>query len=211
MGYPNVYNDTDSSCLNQGKEFTRKDIDKIVDTINAVIYPFEVDEEGYNKVSYILSLKRYISERGFGDNKIRLHGKGRYNITEKDIYEYVIYKRIPGKFLKVTQLAANTKIGMGMLVKLFPYIAPYKHPFMFEKNIFVDPEKKTMLEFMNEWYLHIDTKTSFQKTGEYYREFHLFKNIHKALRYFRAFIIPKKTEYSNMDYRDWDQEIFEDF
>jgi len=210
LGYKNVYNDTDSSCLSQGEPFTEEDMNKIVGVIDENISPFIVESEGYNKNTHILSLKRYISERGEGKNKIRLHGKGRYNIKEMDIYEYVVNHKTPDKELKVSQLAANTKIGMGSLIKLFPYITPFKHPFMFEKNIRVD--NKNMGSFMHEWYYHIDTKTSFKKDDDnFYREFHTFKNIHKALRYFRAFIIPKKTEYTNMDYRDWDAEIKEDF
>lgn len=212
LGYKNLYNDTDSSCFNQGKKFIQPEIDYIIDYINERIKPFRVDHEGFNKTTHILSLKRYISERGEGENKIRLHGKGRYNIKEQDIYDYVVNNKVPEKPLMVTQLAANTKIGMGMIIKLFDIVKPYKHPFMFEKNILVDPRKKTMHQFMHEWYHHIDTKTSFKKTdGNFERTFHIFKNIHKALRYFRAFVIPKRQEYSNMDYRDWDQEIFEDF
>ena len=212
MGYKNVYNDTDSSCFAQDRKFTSKDMEKVINKINFEISPFQVDSEGYNKDTYVLSLKRYISERGTADDKIRLHGKGRYNIKEQDIYDYVINHKVPDKKLMVTQLAANTKIGMGMLIKLFDYIKPYKHPFMFEKNIPVNPDKKTMGSFMHDWYYHIDTKTSFIKDKtDFYRSFHLFKNIHKALKYFRAFIIPKRTEYTRMDYRDWDQEIIEDF
>ena len=211
-GYKNIYNDTDSCCFIQGRKFTSKDMDNVVNKINEGIKPFTVDSEGYNKKTVVLSLKRYISERGNGENKIRLHGKGRYNIKEQDIYDYVVNNKVPSKRLEVTQLAANTKIGMGMIIKLFDYIKPYKHPFMFEKNIPVDPNKKTMASFMHDWYQHIDTKTSFIKDEkQFYRSFHTFKNIHKALRYFRAFIIPKKTEYTRMDYRDWDQEIIEDF
>lgn len=212
LGYKNLYNDTDSSCFKQGEKFTQEQIDYIIDYINERIKPFRVDHEGFNKTTHILSLKRYISERGEGENKIRLHGKGRYNIKEQDIYDYVINDKVPEKPLMVTQLAANTKIGMGMIIKLFDIVKPYKHPFMFEKNILVDPRKKTMHQFMHEWYHHIDTKTTFKKTdGNFERVFHIFKNIHKALRYFRAFVIPKRQEYSNMDYRDWDMEIFEDF
>ena len=212
LGYKNLYNDTDSSCFDQGKKFTEEEISYIIDYINERIKPFRVEHEGFNKTTHILSLKRYISERGEGKNKIRLHGKGRYNIKEQDIYDYVVNNKVPEKPLMVTQLAANTKIGMGMIIKLFDVVKPYKHPFMFEKNIMVDPRKKTMHQFMHEWYHHIDTKTSFKKTdGSFERTFHIFKNIHKALRYFRAFIIPKRQEYSNMDYRDWDMEIFEDF
>ena len=212
LGCRNIYNDTDSACFYQGEEFTEDKMNGVVQLINDRIYPFTVESEGFNKKSYILSLKRYISERGTGKDKIRLHGKGRYNIKEKDIYDYVVNGKVPDKELMVTQLAANTKIGMGMIIKLFGYIKPYKHPFMFEKNIKVDPSKKTMKLFMHEWFWHIDTKTSFKKgETDFWRYFHTFRNIHKALRYYRAFIIPKKTEYTNMDFRDWDMELFEDF
>ena len=212
LGYRNVYNDTDSACFHQTVEFTEDKMNEIVQHINEKIYPFTVESEGFNKKSYILSLKRYISERGTGKNKVRLHGKGRYNIKEQDIYDYVVQGKLPDKKLMVTQLAANTKIGMGMILKLFPYIEPYKHPFMFEKNIAVDPVKKTMKLFFHEWFWHVDTKTSINKNEtDFWRYFHKFRNIHKALRYFRAFNIPKRTEYTNLDYRDWDSEIFEDF
>ena len=212
MGYKNLYNDTDSACFEQGREFTENDMSVIVDKINDVIAPFSIESEGYNKETHVLSLKRYISERGTDKDKVRLHGKGRYNIREQDIYNYVVNRKLPEKPLQVTQLAANTLIGLGMLVKLFPYIEPYKHPFLFEKDIDVDSRKKTMETFFREWYYHIDTKTTFDKHKEtFYREFHTFRTIHKALRYFRAFIIPKKTEYTNMDYRSWDQEIDEDW
>lgn len=216
LGFENLYNDTDSSCFLQGKVFSKEDMNNVLDVVNKQIFPFEVDSEGINKTSYILSLKRYVSERGTGDSKIRLHGKGRYNITENDIYKYVVDEVVPDKPLMVTQLAANTKIGMGMIIKLFPYIKPYMHPFMFCKNIPVEPDKQTMAGFMREWYSHIDSKTSFQKgrarEAHFKREFHTFKNIHKALRYFRAFTVSKKKmDYNNLDYRSWDEEILQDF
>jgi len=210
LGYDNLYNDTDSSCFNQGKYLSSDKMKYIVDTINKAIYPFTVEDEGYNKDTYILSLKRYVSERGSGSNKIRLHGKGRYNITEDDIYNYIMKDKLPDKKLEVKQIAANTLITMNQILNIYPELNTYKHPFMFVKDI---PVVKTDMEtFLHDWKMHIDTKLTFELTASSFtRYLRKFKNLHNALKFFEAFRSQRKTEYTNMNFRFWDDEVQEDF
>lgn len=207
-GYDVLYNDTDSCCFEHPIDFNERDMNELVEKINVEIAPYTVESEGFGKTTYILSLKRYISEGGTGKTKIRLHGKGRYNIKEIDIYNFVVNGKIPDKELRLTQLAANTERSMKMILNLFPYLEKYKHPFMFVTDV---PTDRTMEEFFDEWFRHIDTKTTFQGKGEFPRKFHKFSDYSVAVDYFTNFHDRYDKDSINEEYRKWDDELDTDF
>lgn len=205
-GYRNVYNDTDSSCLAYPDTFDNS----IVDAINARIAPFEVDFEGLYYKTKILSLKRYISlNEDARKNKIKLHGRGRYDVKGEEILNFVLTRQCKERPLRLVQFAANTPVGMKMILSRYPFCKQFAHPFMFVKNM---PCDRMLSEFMAEWYKHIDTKTSFEeKDGDFERKFHTFKNIFSAEVFFGKYGKADKPEDVNMMYRDWNAEIEEDF
>ncbi len=212
-GCKNKYNDTDSSCF-QYKKFNPE----MINTVNKNIYPFEVDHEGNYDKTIILSLKRYISihdmsifnEKGLSKHdKVKLHGKGRYKINMKEISNYVLTKTIDkDEYMVYTQMSANTAISMKMILKIYPFLQEYSHPFMFVKNVKTDVLKS---EFLAGWYNHIDTKTGWTiKSKNFERDFHNFKNIREAEMFFKNYSIDM-AEDINECFRDWDKEISEDF
>lgn len=212
VGYRPLYNDTDSCCFSQGKVFTEKEMDELITEINRRIYPYMVDGEGFNKTTTILSLKRYISIGGTGKDKVRLHGKGRYNIYETDTRGYIEHKIIPEKQLMITNLAGNTERTLKQLLKLAPQFIQHAHPFMFIKNV---PTDRSIEDFMIDWYTHIDTKMTKPEGDisadlEFERDFREFDNIISATLFYGEYI---KDEADDMggDFRDWDAEIEEDF
>jgi hypothetical protein len=211
-GCANKYNDTDSAFLAGNFK------PDIIEKINNAIFPFEVDYEGQFEETTLLSLKRYISiqnkneynKNGINKNdKIKLHGKGRYKIKMDEIAEYVQTQKLKkDEYLTYSQMSANTLISMNMIIKIYPFLEEYKHPFMFVKNVKTDVLKS---EFLNRWYLHIDTKTGWkQKSKEFERTFHSFKTIRHAEMFFKNYLIPD-AEDINMCFRDWDRELKEDF
>jgi len=210
-GYRNEYNDTDSCCMSYDGAFDLS----LIDTINKRIAPFTVECEGYDMKTQFLSLKRYISEGGTlpsgksAKSKIRLHGKGRFNVTAKDIYEYVTEKRIPGKRLVINQMSANTKRTMDIILSRYPFVDKNKHPFMFVRNVRTDV---TMTQFFARWYNHIDTKTTFPKGGsadeEFIREYHIFPTLQHAYRFFGAHLPDEERpdDLTGASFIDWDAE-----
>ena len=210
-GYRNEYNDTDSCCMSYSGEFDLS----LVDRINTRIAPFTVECEGYDMKTKFLSLKRYISEGGkltsgkAAKSKIRLHGKGRFNVSAKDIYEYVTEKKIPGKRLVINQMSANTKRTMDIILSRYPFIDSNKHPFMFVRNVRTDV---TMKEFFARWYNHIDTKTTFPKGGradeEFKRDYHVFSSLQSAYRFFGAHLPDEERpdDLTGASFIDWDAE-----
>lgn len=203
------YNDTDSACFDHYPHFTEEDMKELIDTINDRIAPYTVESEGYGKTTHFLSLKRYISEGGTGKDKIKLHGKGRYNVNQTDIYNYVVKNQLPEKQLEVKQLAANTERSMKQILNLFPYLEEYKHPFMFVTDVPVT--NRTMEDFFLDWYTHIDTKTTFKLRGEFNREFHKFSNYSEATDFFNNYKEEYNPDNINENYRKWDDEIDTDF
>ena len=81
---------------------------------------------------------------------------------------------------------------------------------MFVKNI---RTKVLKSEFFNNWYYHIDTKTTYSlKDENFNRVFHVFDNLYKAQIYFHNRV--EKDELSdNTDgnFRNWDDELDKDF
>ncbi len=213
FGYIPKYNDTDSCCFAQNKVFSELDMNEIVEEINRRIYPYIVESEGYNKTTTFLSLKRYLSEGGTGDDKVKLHGKGRYNIKEEDTKGYIKTRHLPDKELQVTNLGGNTERTLKQLLKLRPQFAQYQHPFMFITDIATD---RSMKDFMVSWFCHVDTKTSkpegdIDAEAEFSRDFLTFENMALASNYFGAYIEEEKADDITDNFRDWDAELEEDF
>jgi len=207
------YNDTDSCCFAQNRCFEKQDMENLISEINRRITPYVVEGEGYNKTTTFLSLKRYLSEGGEGKDKVRLHGKGRYNVYSEDMKNYIKEKKLPDKELCVTQLAGNTLRTLNQIVKLYPYLEEYKAPFCFVKNVQTD---RSMEDFFNSWYCHIDTKTTLpdgdiSADTEFSREFIKFNDIMDAYIYFKAFYEETPADDFNAEYRAWDAELEEDF
>lgn len=202
-----LYSDTDSCAFVFKGLF---DI-KIIDEINKGIAPFEVESEGIFTDNYFLSLKRYMSLKGDKHDKIKIHGKGRYSINLDDIKDYILTKTIKKDYnLSYNQLAGNTARSIKMILNLYPNLYEYCHPFMFVKNI---RTKVLKSEFFNNWYYHIDTKTTYSlKDENFNRAFHVFDNLYKAQIYFHNRV--EKDELSdNTDgnFRNWDDELEKDF
>lgn len=220
MGYTPKYNDTDSCCFAQNKVFTEDEMFSLVSTINKNIEPFEVESEGFNKTTHFLSLKRYTSIGGTDKDKIKLHGKGRYNIYKDDTLGYMNNKTIPNKKLMISNLAGNTEITLKMVLKLRPQFKMYAHPFMFIKDVECERDIK---EFFESWYEHTDTKTTFPEGDfdcdiEFSRDFHVFDDIIDAMEFFGVYTDTEeddkdslKADDVNDSYRNWDDEIKEDF
>lgn len=219
FGYTPKYNDTDSSNFAQHKVFTDDDMISVVSKINANIYPYEVESEGFNKTTTLLSLKRYLSEGGENlqglknEDKVRLHGKGRYNIKEADTREYIKTRKLPDKELQITNLAGNTERTLRQVLKLRPQFAQYQHPFMFILNIQTD---RSMQDFMVKWFCHMDTKTTkpegdISADDEFSREFITFDNMAVASNYFGVYVEEEKADDISNNFRDWDAELEEDF
>ena len=213
LGYTVKYNDTDSCCFEQHREFTEKDMDVLISEINRRITPYSVDGEGYNKTTTFLSLKRYLSEGGTGKDKVKLHGKGRYNIKEVDAKAYIKTRVLPDKELMVTTLAGNTQRTLNQVLKQRPQLTQHQHPFMFIKDIATD---RSIEDFFVKWYNHIDTKTSLpegeiDENTEFCRGFITFDNMAIASNFFGAYAEDEKADDITNDFRDWDAELDEDF
>lgn len=209
-GYAWYYSDTDSVLTDGGAA-------GIIDQINEKIAPFTVECEGVYETTKILSLKRYVSINGkypdTGDkaeDKIKLHGRGQYLIKPSELLDYTLNRHIAvDRQLIYSQFGANTLRTYNMFIKQFPLVT-HPHPFAFETSI---PTPKLLSEFLDEWYTHIDTKTSFPANvdadTEFSRELLTFDDITQAQIYFDDFTpddVESTCEYSN-DYQNWDAEI----
>ena len=213
FGYTPKYNDTDSCCFEQHKTFEASDMEALISEINRRISPYMVEGEGYNKTTTFLSLKRYLSEGGEDKDKVRLHGKGRYNVYSEDMKRFIKEKKLPDKELCITQMSGNTKRTLDQIVKLYPHLEEFKAPFMFVTNVQTD---RSMEDFFNSWYTHIDTKTSrpegeVSSEAEFKREFMRFTDIADAYIYFGSYFEDVKEDDFNPEYRAWDSELEEDF
>jgi len=193
------YNDTDS-CFATGVP------DDIAERINKEITPFEVEDEGSYTSTIILSLKRYVSISA-KIQKVKLHGKGRYKVKQEEILRYALTQRCADKLLTLSQMAANTGISMKQILKLYPQLEPFKHPFMFVKDV---KTERMMSEFMDDWYMHIDTKTTFRQKGEFERRFRRFQDLNAAIEYFTN-RFKASPEDINHDFEDWDAQASADF
>lgn len=209
FGYTPVYSDTDSCCFVQDRKFKKEDMEELISEINRRIHPYIVEDEGYNKKTTILSLKRYISEGGEGEDKVKVHGKGRYNVYPPDMSQYIKERKLPNKELEVSNLAGNTEITLKQVLRLRPQFEPYKHPFMFITNVETD---RSMEDFFLEWYNHIDTKTSIPEGQEwnFRRDFFVFEDMTDAKEYYNEKVEDKANDMDDY-YRNWDEEVKQDF
>ncbi|MBA7572565.1 hypothetical protein ES708_14348 [subsurface metagenome] len=207
-----VYSDTDSICM----QYTGRLPDNMEEELNAAIHPFTCECEGYGYTTKILSLKRYISEGGSlsptqkAPDKIKLHGKSRYKITQKTIYDGVIKHIMNDKPVIISQLAANTEISMTQLLNACPFTTEFIHPFAFHTNI---PGNKTLREWFHDWLAHIDTKTTFlsgaRMDDQFPRGFHLFRTFYQAVKYFGGYLAEDDLEPEDLvgGFTDFDAEV----
>jgi hypothetical protein len=212
FGFKNIYNDTDSCCFSYEGVMTDSDMNYYVNEINKEIYPYTVESEGYNMETIVLSLKRYLSvNKNPKLTKVKLHGRGRYNLTSVDALNYTKFGRLPDKKLKLNQVGGNTEISLNQVLKIRPQLIPHKHPFMFITDI--EPDR-TMVDFIKSWHNHIDTKTTFKICGSWIpfeRDIRTFNNELEASIYFGGFYDNTQDDLTTSAYEDYDKQIQEDF
>lgn len=214
-GLDNEYNDTDSAAFHF-KEFPGG----IIEKINKRISPFEVESEGVFLDNTFLSLKRYISTNdisekygwGHESDKVKIHGKGRYQVSRAEMLDFINTQTVTDEdeCLIYGNMSGNTEMTFNMIMNLdgMKELITHPHPFMFVTNVVTD---KTRLEFFESWYDHIDTKLSYSNSKKNHsRCFRRFNNDIEA-QVFYGEKLTDSTETINMDYRQWDKEILEDF
>ncbi len=187
-----VYSDTDSICVEHGIQW----ISGLEYMINKRIAPYSAGCEGYGRRTKILSLKRYTSKGGFNidgskpHDKIRLHGKGQFKISQSDIASWTEGVAPPQTRLTLASVAANTERTMSRVIKLNPLCEQYKHPFMFETNCRADVSP---YEWFMRWYAHVDTKTTYPESAlvndEFYRDIRTFETQYHAYSFYRGQIV----------------------
>lgn len=225
-GCINRYNDTDSSFFTFGDKYkTVEDFKLLESKINEFIKPFSVGYEGLFEDAKILSLKRYvctptekhqiINDKLMGEgkvkSKIKLHGKGRYDISQGDILEYALTNYLKNdEFLNIKQFSANTLLGMKMVLDRSFGEIKHNHPFMFKKDVLSDKMKS---DFMYKWYWHIDTKTTYDiNKKEFERKFRRFQNILDAEIFFKNIQGELSSDdLLETDFSNWDSDIQTDF
>ncbi len=173
-GFEWIYSDTDSVCV-VGDYYPG-----LTEQINKRIAPFTAECEGHGKTTTVLSLKRYMSIGGTGRDKIMLHGKGIYKVSQQDLLE-ALTGNIKDDTLYINQLSANTPRSMTILLNRLPHLQNFIHPYAFERDI---PTERTFEEWFAAWYAHIDTKTSFGLCSIYYDD---FDNMHVLESFKRVF------------------------
>ena len=212
MGMQWLYSDTDSVCMAVSGEMPPDAVTRI----NSRLSPIEAECEGVGMTTKILSLKRYISTSGFtmsgkpAPEKVKLHGKGRYRITQKFIRGAIESGVSDNKPLIISQLAANTAITMKQLVKAFPPAEGHMHPFAFQPNL---PTDRTLAEWFLQWYAHIDTKTTYPEGGtvndEFNRTFWNFPSYYIAARFWGEKVREGPAEPEDLagGVGSWDEEV----
>lgn len=181
MGCDWLYSDTDSVvCRLNGV-----DAGELEAAMKKAIYPYDCECEFVGDMR-VISLKRYWGYNGKDlegneiKDKIRVHGRGRYNIDEEDLVKMLSGEKVDAE-LCVKRYAANTEITMKQVMKVNPEITN-PHPFMFEKNVPLGKAKQVW--FDEDWKTHIDSKTTFPEGAcfddEFEREFPTFKNYRMA-------------------------------
>lgn len=213
-GYDNLYNDTDSAAFH----FSVFNTD-LIDKVNKKISPFKVNSEGVFKDNLFLSLKRYVSENDTSkdynlpeeSNKIKIHGKGRYNVNRTEILDFIQTQKVinEDECLMYGSMSANTARTMKMILNLdgMKELITSPHPFMFVNDVVTDRTRK---EFFESWYDHIDTKLTYSKTkSTFHRQFRRFNDSIEASIFYSGKI--EAIETVNMDFRNWDAELSEDF
>jgi len=205
-----IYSDTDSICV----EHTYQHIPRLETYINARIAPYGAACEGYNRRTKTLSLKRYTSTGGkntdgtIPKDKIRLHGRGQYKVTQSDILSWTNGTTPSHRALYITSVAGNTKRTLKRVVKLNPAAGEYQHPFMFETGVKSD---RSSYEWFTAWYAHIDTKTTYPEdadvNADFYREIRQFESSYTAALFYGSKIVEGyESEPYGPAIREWDME-----
>ena len=207
-----LYSDTDSVCMEVDAPIPH-DFEA---RLNRRLEPLKAECEGCGFTTRILSLKRYTSVNGTylngkkAPDKVKLHGKGRYRITQNLIREGIESGITSQKPLVISQLAANTEITMKQLVKAFPPAKEHVHPFAFQPNI---PTDRTLAEWFAGWYAHIDTKTTYPDSGvasdEFNRDFWHFPSYYIAARFWGERVRDTDIEPEDLakGVGSWDEEV----
>lgn len=207
-----LYSDTDSVCMEVDGSIP-PDFEA---RLNRRLEPLRAECEGCGFTTRILSLKRYTSVNGTylngkkAPDKVKLHGKGRYRITQNLIREGIESGITSQNPLVISQLAANTEITMKQLVKAFPPAKKHIHPFAFQPNI---PTDRTLAEWFAGWYAHIDTKTTYPDSGvasdEFNRDFWHFPSCYIAVRFWGERVRDTDIEPEDLapEVGLWDEEV----
>lgn len=187
------YSDTDSICVSYSDTLP----DDLLSALNRRIYPFTCECEGYDYETYILSLKRYISLNGTLDGvskpleKVKLHGKWLYDVSQRDIKQYVLNGGAPSRILPIRGLTASTPTTLKILSGKCPWRTPFIRPFDFSTGIGTEI---TVKEWFYKWFGHIDTKTWAEEResayDEFTRPFLHFEHMYDALVFYRAKMTP---------------------
>ena len=199
-----LYSDTDSICIS-GITCSHA---VMQDEINAAIAPYSAECEHIGTTRF-LSLKRYLATGGTDTegrpvpDKIRLHGKSVYRISEADMMR-MLSGGATHKALTIGGISANTERTLSRVMKINPFIT-HKHPFMFETNI------KTSLsenDWFRGWISHIDTKTTcplrVPVSAEFARELKIFPSNYHAVKFYRGSAVEENI--IDAAYRDYDRE-----
>ena len=223
QGYTLLYNDTDSACFH----FDNKQSDDplnpnynndpfdltLIDKVNKAIFPYEVDYEGIYRDNRFLSLKRYVCSHatdfeytnkkmiGYVPNdKIKVHGKGQYDLTFDDMYYAVYPPETPrdDRKLNIKQFSGTTKRTLKRIMVKFPNFKSELRPFMFVTNIKSDTY---ISSYLGKWVNHIDKKLTIKegKVSDFYRTFRKFNNRNAALLFYKNSLKKERSVYgSNM-------------
>lgn len=202
-----LYSDTDSICVS----LNGADPAELERALNEEISPYSCGCEFVGRTK-ILSLKRYIADRGRGldgepvPDKVRLHGKSIYHIDELDMAGMLLGAENLTPLL-ISQVSANTERTFNRCLKLNPNIT-HPCPFMFETRIDTGMCKQ---DFYNKWRRHIDTKTTVptgaRTSDEFARDFHIFANYEQAAAYYLG-KLKEDGDIFGVQYREWDIEDY---
>lgn len=186
MGCDWLYSDTDSVIV----RLNGVDPGELEVALNKAIYPYQCECEFVGDIR-VISLKRYWGYNGKDmegneiPDKTRVHGRGRYNISEDDLKRMLSGEKITDELL-VKQYAATTEITMKMVERVNPKITN-PHPFMFETNIPKGIPKQTW--FDEDWAVHLDSKGTSPENAcfedEFEREFPTFEYWDAALKHYK--------------------------
>lgn len=189
MGCRWIYSDTDSVFV----ELNGVDPVELEKAMKAAIYPYECECDFVGDM-YISSLKRYIAANGVDlkgekvKDKIRLHGRGPFNIEEEDVLRMQQGKPIEDDELKISNLSANTELTMKMVKKLMKADPKdiEESPYMFVTNV---PKNMTKHDWYRRYRRHCDSKMDVPEGATYEmdfeRHFMTFDTYDEAVEFFK--------------------------
>lgn len=173
MGCDWLYSDTDSVVVRLNG-VNPAELEK---AMNEAIYPHECECEFIGDMR-VIALKRYWGYNGKDlkgnpiEDKIKVHGKGRYKITKEDLKRMISGDKIVEE-LFIKQVSATTDRTMKQVKKvnkaLYDVEIEKPFPFMFVKNIPTGRPKQAW--FDEDWKTHIDAKTTFEEGAGFDKEF----------------------------------------